>query len=77
MAAAARTSREREAFEAKAEHCLRLEEAEFGKATRVGFKVIEEAYGKYRYSVSREEAAASIARHWRDGDEVEFWTIRD
>jgi hypothetical protein len=60
----------------KAEHVLLLEEAEFGAFTRVGFKVIDDE-SKYRYSLPREEAAASIARHWRDGDEVEFWGVQE
>lgn len=72
MAAAARTAREREAREAQAERALRLDEAEFGTFPRVGLKVIDD-HSKYRYSVARKDAAATIARHWADNDEVEFW----
>lgn len=39
----------------------------------IGFKVITDD-AKYRYSLPREGAAASLLRHWRDGDEVEFWS---
>lgn len=40
--------------------------------TMIGFKVIDD-HGKFRYSLPRESAAASLLRHWRDGDDTEFW----
>lgn len=41
---------------------------------RIGFKVWSDQ-GKYRYTLPRERAAASLLRHWRDSDEVEFWSF--
>jgi hypothetical protein len=76
MAAAARKAREREAREANAERAIRLDEAEFGAATFVGFKVISDE-GKYRFSVDRGRAAGTLARLLEAGAEVEFWTGRE